>query len=105
MVRSLEGSLRRLNTDYVDVFMPHFPDGITPIEEILAGFDELVRSGEILHGGLSNFPAWRVAGAAVHADIRGLAPVVGIEPSVQPTRLNEVSAPGSTLHTKTSRPL
>jgi aryl-alcohol dehydrogenase-like predicted oxidoreductase len=79
MVRSLEASLRRLKTDYVDVFMPHFPDGITPIAEILAGFDDLIRSGKILHGGLSNFPAWRVAGAAVHAEMRGLAPLVGIE--------------------------
>jgi aryl-alcohol dehydrogenase-like predicted oxidoreductase len=79
MVRSLEASLRRLNTDYVDVFMPHFPDGTTPVEEILAGFDDLIRSGKILHGGLSNFPAWRVAGAAVRADLRGLAPLVGIQ--------------------------
>jgi aryl-alcohol dehydrogenase-like predicted oxidoreductase len=79
MVRSLEASLRRLDTDYVDVFMPHFPDGTTPIEEILAGFDDLIRSGKILHGGLSNFPAWRVAGAAVRADLRGLAPLVGIQ--------------------------
>ncbi|MEV5208646.1 aldo/keto reductase [Micromonospora sp. NPDC053740] len=79
MVRSLEASLRRLNTDYVDIFMPHFPDGVTPIEEILAGFDDLIRSGKILHGALSNFPAWRVAGAAVHADLRGLAPLVGIQ--------------------------
>nr|WP_258401790.1 aldo/keto reductase [Micromonospora noduli] len=79
MVRSLEASLRRLNTDYVDVFMPHFPDGLTPVEEILAGFDELIRSGKILHGALSNFPAWRVAGAAVRANLRGLAPLVGIQ--------------------------
>ena len=79
MIRSLEASLRRLDTDYVDVFMPHFPDGTTPIEEILAGFDDLVRSGKILHGGLSNFPAWRVAGAAMRAELRGLAPLVGIE--------------------------
>jgi aryl-alcohol dehydrogenase-like predicted oxidoreductase len=79
MVRSLEASLRRLNTDYVDVYMPHFPDGATPIEEILAGFDDLIRSGKIRHGGLSNFPAWRVAGAAVRADLRGLAPLVGIQ--------------------------
>jgi len=79
MVRSLEASLHRLNTDYVDVFMPHFPDGTTPIEEILAGFDDLIRSGKILHGGLSNFPAWRVAGATVRADLRGLAPLVGIQ--------------------------
>lgn len=79
MVRSLEESLRRLGTDYVDVFMPHFPDGATPLEEILAGFDDLVRSGKILHGGLSNFPAWRTAGAAVRADLRGMAPLVGVQ--------------------------
>jgi aryl-alcohol dehydrogenase-like predicted oxidoreductase len=79
MVRSLEASLRRLNTDHVDVFMPHFPDGVTPIEEVLAGFDDLIRAGKILHGGLSNFPAWRVAGAAVRADLRGLAPLVGLQ--------------------------
>jgi aryl-alcohol dehydrogenase-like predicted oxidoreductase len=79
MIRSLEASLRRLNTDYVDVFMPHFPDGTTPAEEILAGFDDLIRSGKVLHGGLSNFPAWRVAGAAVRADLRGRTPLAGIE--------------------------
>jgi aryl-alcohol dehydrogenase-like predicted oxidoreductase len=79
MIRSLEESLRRLGTDYVDVFMPHFPDGLTPVDEILAGFDDLVRAGKILHGGLSNFPAWRVAGAAVGADLRGLAPLVGLQ--------------------------
>jgi aryl-alcohol dehydrogenase-like predicted oxidoreductase len=79
MIRSLEASLRRLRTDYVDVFMPHFPDGTTPMDEILAGFDDLIRSGKALHGGLSNFPAWRVAGAAVRADLRGLAPLAGIQ--------------------------
>jgi len=70
MIRSLEASLRRLNTDYVDVFMPHFPDGTTPLEEILTGLDDLTRSGKVLYGGLSNFPAWRVAGAVVQADLR-----------------------------------
>jgi aryl-alcohol dehydrogenase-like predicted oxidoreductase len=79
MIRSLEASLRRLNTDYVDVFMPHFPDGVTPIEEILAGFEDLIGAGKIRHGGLSNFPAWRVAGAVVRADLRGLTTLVGIE--------------------------
>jgi aryl-alcohol dehydrogenase-like predicted oxidoreductase len=79
MVRSLEESLRRLGTDHVDVFMPHFPDGATPVAEILAGLDDLTRAGKILHGGLSNFPAWRVASAATRADLRGLAPLVGIQ--------------------------
>jgi aryl-alcohol dehydrogenase-like predicted oxidoreductase len=79
MVRALEASLQRLKTDYVDVFMPHFPDGITPIEEMLAAFDDLTHAGKILHGGLSNFPAWRVAGAAVQAQLQGRTPLVGIE--------------------------
>jgi aryl-alcohol dehydrogenase-like predicted oxidoreductase len=79
MIASLEASLKRLGTDYVDVFMPHFPDGITPIEEIVAGLDNLIQSGKVLHGGLSNFPAWRIAGAAVAADLRGLTPPIGIE--------------------------
>ena len=79
MIRSLEESLRRLNTDFVDVFMPHFPDGVTPVEEILAGFDDLIRSGKVRYAELSNFPAWRISGAAIRADLRGLAPVVGIQ--------------------------
>jgi aryl-alcohol dehydrogenase-like predicted oxidoreductase len=79
MIRSVEASLRRLNTDYLDVFMPHFPDGVTPMDEILAGLDHLVSSGKILHGALSNFPAWRVAGAATAADLRGLSPIIGFQ--------------------------
>jgi aryl-alcohol dehydrogenase-like predicted oxidoreductase len=79
MVRALEASLRRLGTDYVDVLMPHFPDGTTPLSEVLAGLDDLIRAGKVLHGGLSNFPAWRVAGAAMRADLLGLAPLVAIE--------------------------
>jgi aryl-alcohol dehydrogenase-like predicted oxidoreductase len=79
MVHAVEASLGRLRTDHVDVLFAHFPDGITPMDEILAGFDDLIRAGKVLHGGLSNFPAWRVAGAAIRADARNLAPLVGIE--------------------------
>ncbi len=56
MIRSLAESLRRLQTDYVDVFMPHLPDGITPTEEILSGFEDLRRAGKIRYGGFSNSP-------------------------------------------------
>jgi aryl-alcohol dehydrogenase-like predicted oxidoreductase len=63
-VRSLEASLRRLRTDYVDVYWVHLPDGVTPVAEILATFGDLIRAGKIRSGGLSNFPAWRVAAAA-----------------------------------------
>jgi aryl-alcohol dehydrogenase-like predicted oxidoreductase len=74
MIRSLEASLARLRTDYVDVFMPHFPDQITPMDEIQAGLDDLIRAGKVRHGALSNFPAWRVAGA-----VSGRSPVIGIQ--------------------------
>jgi len=79
ILASVEASLRRLRTDHVDVLFAHFPDQITPLEEILEGIDHLVRSGKVLHGGLSNFPAWRVAGGVTLAEARNLAPMVGIE--------------------------
>ncbi|GAB3569350.1 aldo/keto reductase [Amycolatopsis endophytica] len=79
MIRSLEESLRRLRTDHVDVFMPHFPDGVTPMPEILAGFEDLIRAGKIRYAGLSNFPAWRVAGAAVRSELSGRAALAGIQ--------------------------
>jgi aryl-alcohol dehydrogenase-like predicted oxidoreductase len=64
-IRSVEASLKRLRTDYLDVLWVHLPDGVTPIDEIVETFEDLVRAGKILHGGLSNFPAWRVAAAAL----------------------------------------
>ncbi|MDX3072898.1 aldo/keto reductase [Streptomyces sp. NPDC088354] len=79
MIHSVEASLRRLGTDYIDLYWVHFPDGLTPIEEILRGIDDLVRSGKILHAGLSNFPAWRVARAATLADVNNWAPVAGVQ--------------------------
>jgi len=79
MVRAVEESLKRLKTDRIDLYWAHIPDGATPIEEILRGFDDLVRAGKILHGGLSNFPAWRVARGAAIADLRGWAPLAGIQ--------------------------
>ncbi|MCF6522651.1 aldo/keto reductase [Streptomyces sp. JJ36] len=79
MIRSVEESLRRLGTDHIDLYWAHFPDALTPTEEILAGLDHLVRSGKILYAGLSNFPAWRVARAATMAELRGWTPLVGIQ--------------------------
>jgi aryl-alcohol dehydrogenase-like predicted oxidoreductase len=76
MVRSLEQSLKRLGTDRIDLYWVHMPDGVTPIDEIVRGFDDLVRSGKVLYGGLSDFPAWRVSAAAMLADLRGWAPIV-----------------------------
>jgi aryl-alcohol dehydrogenase-like predicted oxidoreductase len=79
MIASLEASLKRLKTDHVDLYWVHYADGVTPTEEILRAFDDLVRSGKILYAGLSDFPAWRVARAATIAELRGSAPIVGLQ--------------------------
>ena len=79
MIRAVEASLRRLGTDYIDLYWVHFPDQMTPTEEILFGLNDLIASGKILHAGLSNFPAWRVAYAAATWDARGWPPLVGIQ--------------------------
>lgn len=79
MIRSLEASLRRLKTDRLELYWVHLPDGLTPIEEIVRGLDDLARAGKILFGGLSNFPAWRVARADALAELRGLTPLAGIQ--------------------------
>jgi aryl-alcohol dehydrogenase-like predicted oxidoreductase len=79
MRRAVEASLRRLGTDYLDLYWVHFPDAMTPTEEIVDGLDDLVSAGTILHAGLSNFPAWRVARAATLADERGRHPLVGVQ--------------------------
>lgn len=54
-------------------------DGVTPVEEIARAFDDLVRAGKILYVGLSDFPAWRVARAATIAELRGWAPIAGLQ--------------------------
>jgi aryl-alcohol dehydrogenase-like predicted oxidoreductase len=79
MVRAVEESLKRLNTDHIDLFWAHISDGVTPMEEILRGFDDLVRAGKIHYAGLSNFPAWRIARADVLAEVRGFAPIAAIQ--------------------------
>jgi aryl-alcohol dehydrogenase-like predicted oxidoreductase len=79
MVRSLEASLKRLKTDRIDLYWVHVADGVTPIEEIVRAFDDLVRAGKILYAGLSDFPAWRVARAATLTELRGWAPIAGVQ--------------------------
>jgi len=79
MIYSVEQSLRRLKTDYIDLYWVHHSDNVTPFEEILRGLDDLVRDGKILYAGVSNFPAWRVSRAALLADMRSWAPLVGVQ--------------------------
>jgi aryl-alcohol dehydrogenase-like predicted oxidoreductase len=79
MVRAVEESLKRLKTDRIDLYWVHVSDGVTPMEEILRGLDDLVRSGKIIYAGLSNFPAWRIARADLMADLKGWSPIIGIQ--------------------------
>ncbi|KXF51330.1 oxidoreductase [Rhodococcus sp. SC4] len=76
---SVEESLQRLNTEYIDVLWVHYPDALTPVDELLRGLDDLVTQGKILYAAFSNFPAWRVSRAAALADLSGWAPVTGIQ--------------------------
>lgn len=64
MRQAIEGSLRRLKTDYLDLYLPHFDDGVTPLEETVRGLEDLVKAGKVLYTGLANFPAWKAAAIA-----------------------------------------
>jgi aryl-alcohol dehydrogenase-like predicted oxidoreductase len=69
--RALEGSLRRLRTDHVDVYVLHAWDRVTPVEEVLATLDDLVREGKVLHVGLSDTPAWYASRFQALAEAHG----------------------------------
>lgn len=79
MVRAVESSLRRLDTDHIDLLWVHFPDPVTPIEEVVRAFDDLARSGKILYGGLSNFPAWLASRAVTLAEVRASIPIAAVQ--------------------------
>lgn len=79
MVASVEASLKRLKTDRIDIYWAHHPDGITPIEEIIRGFEDLARAGKILYAGLSNFPAWRLARAVTLAELSRAVPIAAAQ--------------------------
>lgn len=79
MVSSVEASLKRLKTDRIDLLWAHASDGVTPVDELVRGFDDLVRGGKILYAGLSDFPAWRVSRAATIAELRGTVPIAGLQ--------------------------
>jgi aryl-alcohol dehydrogenase-like predicted oxidoreductase len=79
MVQSLEASLKRLGTDYIDLFWVHAWDFTTPAEEVLRGLDDLVAAGKVLYVGISDTPAWVVAQANTLADLRGWARFVGLQ--------------------------
>jgi aryl-alcohol dehydrogenase-like predicted oxidoreductase len=79
MVQSVEDSLRRLQTDYIDLLYLHVWDNRTPVEEILRAFDDLVRAGKVLYVGISDTPAWQVARMQASAELRGWSPLVALQ--------------------------
>ncbi len=79
MMQSVEASLNRLKCDYIDLYWLHIWDQITPIEEVMRAFDDLVRQGKILYAGVSDMPAWVVAKANTLAELRGWTPFVGLQ--------------------------
>jgi aryl-alcohol dehydrogenase-like predicted oxidoreductase len=72
LIRSCEASLRRLGTDYVDLYQVHEWDGVTPMEETLAALDDLVRSGKVRYVGCSNFSGWQLSKALGVSERLGL---------------------------------
>jgi aryl-alcohol dehydrogenase-like predicted oxidoreductase len=79
MVESLEASLRRLGTDYVDVYWVHIWDPLTPIEELMRALDDQVRAGKVLYVGISDAPAWVVARANTLAEVRAWTPFCALQ--------------------------
>lgn len=79
MIQSVEGSLRRLKVDYIDLLWLHIWDQTTPIEEVMRAFDDLVRQGKALYIGISDAPAWVVSAANTLADLRGWTPFIGLQ--------------------------
>jgi len=77
--RAVEGSLRHLQTDHIDLYYVHFFDETTPIEETLRGLDDLVRAGKVRYVGASNFLAWQLARANLLAEVRGWSPFVVVQ--------------------------
>lgn len=79
IVQQLENSLRRLRTDYIDLYWLHNFDPATPVEETLRTLDDLVSAGKIRYVGFSDIPAWATAEAATIARLRGWAPVIALQ--------------------------
>lgn len=79
MMRAVEASLKRMQTDYIDLYWLHIWDKITPLEEVMRAFDDLVRQGKILYAGVSDMAAWAVARANTLAELRGWSPFIGLQ--------------------------
>ena len=79
LVQSVDASLKRLNTHYIDLLWVHIWDPMTPIEEVMRSLDDLIRSGKILYIGISDVPAWVVSNANAIADLRSWSSFIGLQ--------------------------
>lgn len=79
LIGSVESSLRRLNTEYIDLLYLHVWDATTSVDEVMRGLDDLVRQGKVLYVAMSNVPAWQIARMQTLADLRGWAPLVALQ--------------------------
>jgi aryl-alcohol dehydrogenase-like predicted oxidoreductase len=79
ILRAVDGSLKRLNTDFIDLYLMHAWDMLTPVEEVMRTFDDLVSSGKVRHVGFSNVPAWYASRAQALAQLRGLEPLSALQ--------------------------
>jgi aryl-alcohol dehydrogenase-like predicted oxidoreductase len=79
LVQSVDASLKRLNTHYIDLLWVHIWDPMTPIKEVMRSLDDLVSSGKILYIGISDVPAWVVSYTDAIAELHGWSPFIGIQ--------------------------
>ena len=79
MMQAVEASLRRLKTDYIDLYWLHIWDQMTPAEEVMRAFDDLVSQGKVLYIGVSDAPAWWIAQANTLAELRGWTQFIGLQ--------------------------
>jgi aryl-alcohol dehydrogenase-like predicted oxidoreductase len=79
LTRAVEASLRRLDTDWIDLYQLHWPDHVTPIEETMSALDDLVHAGKVRYLGHSNLTGWQATDAAWIARTRGLTPFVSAQ--------------------------
>jgi aryl-alcohol dehydrogenase-like predicted oxidoreductase len=79
MFQAVDASLKRLGTDYIDLYWLHIWDQITPVEEVMRGFEDLTRAGKILYAGVSDAPAWWISRANTLAELRGWSKFVGLQ--------------------------
>lgn len=100
IVRALDASLKRLGTDYVDLYILHCWDRLTPPEEVMRTLDDLVRAGKVRHVGLSDVPAWYASRAQAVAEFRGYEPIstLQLEYSLVERNIEHEFVPFGTRH-------